>query len=70
MRINALKGSADGYALYLNCKTSLLESYRHLYPESFDFEGQRAVLLSTERPVPEAALKHCIVLALTYHLAK
>ena len=70
VRINALKGSADGYALYVNCKTSLLESYRHLYPDSFGFEGQRALLLSTGTPVPEAALKHCIALALTYHLAK
>lgn len=70
VRISALKGSADGYAMYVNCKTSLLESYRHLYPDTFGFEGQRAVVLSTKRPVPEAALKHCIALALTYHLAK
>ena len=50
VRINALKGSADGYAMYVNCKTSLLESYRHLYPDTFGFAGQRAVLLSTQRP--------------------
>ena len=70
VRISALKGSADGYAMHVNCKTSLLESYRHLYPDTFGFEGQRAVLLSTQRPVPEAALKHCVALALTYHLGK
>ena len=70
VRIDALKGSADGYAMYVHCQTSLLSSYRHLYPDSFTFEGERALLFSTGQPVPEAALKHCIALALTYHLAK
>lgn len=67
VRINALKGSVDGYALYVHCQTSLMDQYRLLYPDDFTFDGQRALLFSTERPVPEAALKHCIALALTYH---
>ena len=67
VRIDALKGSADRYAVYVNCKTTLLDSYRLLYPEAFAFEGQRALIFSTEAEVPEAALKHCIALALTYH---
>jgi len=67
VRLNALKGSADGYALFLNCKTTLLEQYRHLYPEAFGYDGQRGVLLTTAREPDAAALKHCITLALTYH---
>ena len=70
IRIDVLKGSADGYALYVNCKTTLLESYRHLYADAFRFEGQRAVLFSVSSPPPEAALRHCIALALTYHLKR
>jgi hypothetical protein len=70
VRINALKGSADGYALFVHCQTRLMESYRHLYPDSFVFEGDRALLFSTAQAVPEAALKHCVALALTYHLGK
>jgi len=70
IRIDALKGSADGYALYVNCKTTLVESYRHLYPDAFRYEGRRAVLLSTKNPPPEEALRHCIALALTYHRSK
>jgi hypothetical protein len=70
IRIDALKGSPDGYALYVNCKTSLVESYKHLYPDSFRYEGQRALLFSTRAPPPEAALRHCIALALTYHRTK
>jgi len=70
VRIDALKGSADGYAMYIHCQTTLLDSYRHLYPDDFTFEGQRALTFRTGRPPPEPALKHCIALALTYHRAK
>jgi hypothetical protein len=70
IRIDAVKGSDDRYALYVNCKTTLLDSYRHLYPDAFGFEGRRALVFSTKAPPPEQALRHCIALALTYHRAK
>ncbi len=70
IRIDALKGSPDGYALYVNCKTSLVESYKHLYAGSFRFDGRRAMLFSAAAPPPQDALRHCIALALTYHLQK
>jgi hypothetical protein len=70
IRIDALKGSGDAYALYVNCKTTLVESYRHLYPDAFAFEGQRALVFSTKAPPPQVALRHCIALALTYRGVK
>ncbi len=70
LRIDAVKGSPDRYAMFVNCKTTLMDSYRLLYPDAFQYEGQRAVIFSTGSPPPEAALKHLIALALTYHRAK
>jgi len=70
LRIDALKGSPDAYALYVNCKTSLVESYKHLYPDAFRYEGRRALLFSTQTPPPQDALRHCIAMALTYHRSK
>lgn len=67
VRINALKGSPDGYALYVHCQTTLMDQYRLLYPDTFAFDGQRALLFSACEPVPEEPLRHCIALALTYH---
>ena len=67
IRIDALKGSADRYAMYVNCKTSLIDIYRLMYPDTFQYEGQRAVTFSTGSTPPEAPLRHCILLALTYH---
>lgn len=66
IRIDALKGSTDSYALYVNCKTTLVESYRHLYPD-LRFEGRRALIFSAKASPPQDALRHCIALALTYH---
>jgi hypothetical protein len=70
IRIDAVKGRTGRYALYVNCKTSLLESYRHLYGDAFAFEGQRAILFDAAKPPPAEALRHCIAMALTYHQAK
>ncbi|MGZ5994040.1 MAG: DUF1801 domain-containing protein [Caulobacteraceae bacterium] len=70
VRIDAVKGAAGRYALYVNCKTTLLESYRHLYPDAFRFEGRRALVLDAAEPPPREALAHCIALALTYHHRK
>jgi len=67
VRINALKGTTDGYAMYVHCQTTLMDQYRLLYPETFAFDGQRALLFSTREPIPQDALRHCIALALTYH---
>ncbi|MBU1376575.1 MAG: DUF1801 domain-containing protein [Alphaproteobacteria bacterium] len=67
VRIDAVKGSPELYAVYVNCKTTLLDSYRLLYPDAFAFEVQRALIFSTAEPPPEEALRHCLALALTYH---
>lgn len=68
VRINALKGSADRYGAYFHCQTTLLESFRHLYPDAFSYEGNRAILLRVGEAYPVEALRHCLTLALTYHL--
>ncbi|HEX5263943.1 MAG TPA: DUF1801 domain-containing protein [Phenylobacterium sp.] len=68
VRINAVKGSARRYAAYFHCQTTLLESFRLLYPEVFEFEGNRAILFRVGEAVPDEALRHCLTMALTYHL--
>ena len=68
VRINAVKGSADRYAAYFHCQTTLLESFRHLYPGAFEFDGNRAILFQVGEPYAADALRRCLALALTYHL--
>ncbi|MBX3529983.1 MAG: DUF1801 domain-containing protein [Rhizobiaceae bacterium] len=67
VRINARGSDGRIAAIYFNCNTDLVESFRRLYPDSFAFEANRAVVLAADAPIPRAELAHCLSLALTYH---
>lgn len=67
IRIDAVKGQAGHYAMYVNCRTSLVESYKQKYAETFQFEGTRAIIFDAHDELPVEAVKDCIALALTYH---
>lgn len=68
VRINRLKGKSGGTALFFHCQTTLVSTFRELYPDRFEFEGNRAIILQSGRRLPRRELKHCIALALPYHL--
>jgi len=48
----------------------LVETFRELYPNDFQFEGNRSIVLERDRALPQLPLRHCIALALTYHQRK
>jgi hypothetical protein len=56
--------------VYFHCQTDLVATFRELYPEDFSYGGNRSILLNAEDEVAEPALRHCLALALTYHLNK
>lgn len=60
----------DHYAMYFNCNTKLVDTFRELYRGEFEFEGNRAVVFHEDASVPVDELKHCVALALTYHKVK
>jgi hypothetical protein len=70
IRMDAVKNRPGGYAIYFNCQTDLVETFRGLYPRAFAFEGNRALHLDAAQPLPTDELRHCIALALTYHRRK
>ncbi|MBT9500479.1 MAG: DUF1801 domain-containing protein [Burkholderiaceae bacterium] len=57
----------DQYALYLNCRTTLVETFRTMFPNDFVFEGDRALVLPVTGAAPQDALALCIEASLTYH---
>jgi hypothetical protein len=67
IRINAIKGSETRYAMFVHCQTSLVDTFRQHYSKQLRFEGTRAIVFDMEREPPEAPVRHCIALALTYH---
>jgi hypothetical protein len=70
IRIDRLKSSANQYAVYFHCQTDLVETFRNLYPTELRYEGNRSIILNAEDTIPEPMLRHCVALALTYHLNK
>jgi hypothetical protein len=70
IRIDRIKAGEEKYAVYFNCQTGLVSTFRELYPKKFEYEGSRAIVLDANRKPDEKALAHCIALALTYHARK
>ncbi len=69
IRIDAVKDDPVEVALYVNCQTDLVATWRARYPELI-YEKDRAIRLAAGEPLPVEALRHCIALALTYHARK
>ena len=70
IRIDAVKSMPDQYAMYFHCQTSLVETFREVYPHELTYDGNRAIVFNVNEKVDEKPLQHCIALALTYHLNK
>jgi len=70
VRMNWAEKQPDQFSLYFNCNSILVETFRELYRDEFIFDGNRAVSFKLDEPVPEAALEHCISMAMQYHKLK
>lgn len=69
VRIDRLR-SGDGYAIYFHCRSGLVGQFRELYPDTFTYEGERAIRFGIKDRLPVRKLRRCIALALTHHLRK
>ena len=72
IRIGWKKPHATQYAIYFNCQTTLVDTFRTLFPGEFRFEGNRAIVfdVAEAEAVPADSLTLCIAAALTYHRSK
>jgi hypothetical protein len=69
IRIDRVKSDKNQVAVFFHCQTDLVDTFRELYPK-LSYSGNRAILLDADKELPEDALRHCVGLALTYHLRK
>ena len=58
------------YALYFNCSTRLIDTFRLVFSDVFQFEGNRAIVFQLNEKIPIEELKTCIKATLTYHKVK
>lgn len=70
IRIDWKKGKPNQYAMYFQCTSKLVTTFRVLYKDTFQFEGNRAIIFPIDSRIPKKELKNCITAALTYHKVK
>jgi hypothetical protein len=70
LRMDWKDKNPDQVAMYFQCTSRLVPTFRILYKGRFEFEGNRAIVFNVNDKLPDTAIKHCISLALTYHKVK
>ena len=62
--------SPNQYTMYFQCTSRLVETFKVIFKNTFDFEGKRAIIFQIEDEIPTEELKYCVKAALTYHKVK
>lgn len=70
IRLGRVAGKPDSCAIFFNCRTTLVNSFRTLFSEDLTLSGNRAILLDAGATIPEKPLRLCLGMALTYHRSK
>jgi Domain of unknown function (DU1801) len=70
IRVGWKKSSPSQYAMYFHCQTTLVQTFRTLFPRDFRYEGNRAIVFGEADVVPVGALSFCVAAALTHHRQK
>ena len=59
----------DFVKVYFHCQTSLIETFKEIYRNEFEYEGKRAIVIPLQA-AETASLRHCLQMALQYHRLK
>ncbi|KJD35081.1 hypothetical protein PW52_12050 [Tamlana sedimentorum] len=70
LRIDWKPKTPNQYAMYFQCSSQLVSTFKIIYKTVFKFEGNRAIIFNINGTIPKTELQHCITLALTYHKIK
>ena len=66
IRLSWKKINPEQYAVYFNCKTTLVDTFKEIYSAIFKYEGSRGIIFNAHDKIPVDALSDCITMALTY----
>ena len=67
IRIDWKKSTPAQYAMYFHCQTTLVDTFRTLFPTRLTYEGNRSIVFNENERVPLRELSYCVAAALTYH---
>ena len=70
LRMDYKEKTPDQYAMYFQCTSRLVDTFRLVLGQTFTYEGNRAIVFPLDQKIPEAELKACIKACLRYHMVK
>lgn len=70
LRMDWKEKTPDQYAMYFQCTSRLVNTFRIVFGHTFQYEGNRAIVFRLDQDIPVEALKACIKASLTYHKVK
>ena len=70
LRMDWKEKTPHQYAMYFQCTSRLVETFRMVFEHKFQYEGNRAIVFQINQKIPVWELKECIKAALTYHRVK
>ncbi len=70
LRIDWKNKTPNQYAMYFQCSSRLVETFKLVFGNLFTYEKNRAIIFQLDQEIPVAALKKCIKATLTYHKVK
>jgi hypothetical protein len=70
LRIDWKPKFPNQYAMYFKCTSRLVETFKLIFQDNFDFQGTRAIIFQLDDEIPEIQLKQCIKATLLYHKVK
>ena len=70
IRIAGIKSNPGAYAMHFHCQSSLIQTFRTMFPTRLRYEANRSILFHVSDRIPVKELRSCISIALTYHRNK
>ena len=70
LRIDWKKKTPNQYQMYFKCTSRLVETFKMVFGDLFEYEKNRAILFQLDQEIPVNELKKCINATLMYHKVK
>jgi hypothetical protein len=70
IRIDWKSQTPNQYAMYFQCKTKLIDTFKELYDDTFRFDDDKGIVFTVDDAIATRELAHCISLSLRYHQIK
>ncbi len=70
LRMDWKKKTPNQYQMYFKCTSRLVETFKTVFGDLFEYEKNRAIVFQRNQEVPIGELKQCIRATLLYHRVK